>query len=477
MNTAPYQFSSPRFRQLGYLSWLILLIMAIVFYKERAIFLDGAFQLEKLINQGTFKIYHYRLTNPFTQILALSAIYLKLPLKIVLIGYSINFILFFGGIHYAIVRWCKNDFLGWVHLFFFTLMVLDSFYFLPPELYQGSALLLLWWAILLKDPNLENKWTMLGLVLFMIPILSGSRLIATYFLYCFVFFWFSIKELRHWRYYLLFGCLFLFAFIHSKFFISGYDIGKIEEFNKNLETYLPNLLDIPANKIFLAKCIEYYYGYVLAFALVVIGYLYAFIKKRKQVQFPLLKILMVIGGNVAFLLLLHLGSPKTNYRFYAEVNYLPLTILVCIPLLFDILPLVKNQKWVLYGFLLTIIVRLSVIATNHQQFENRHQWYIDKMDEASGKGTNKSITQWQNSPKKMLIQPWASPQETLLLSSLRGPEHSRSLLVANTKEHYTRSLNEGHFFLSSYYHSHTEDDMNKAFFRMGTETEYLILDE
>ena len=128
-----------------------------VFYKERAIFLDGAFQLEKMINQGVFKIYHYRLTNPFTQVLALTAIYLKLPLKVVLFAYSINFIFFFAGIYWAIVRWFKNDYLGWVQIFFFTLLVLDSFYFLPPDLYQGSALLLLWWAILLDDPAMKKK--------------------------------------------------------------------------------------------------------------------------------------------------------------------------------------------------------------------------------------------------------------------------------------------------------------------------------
>ena len=90
--SSEYQFSSPYFRWLGYAIWFIMAVMSIVFYKERATFMDGGFQLFELINSEEFGIYHYRLSNPLTQILALAAIKMNLSLKMVMIAYSVNFI-------------------------------------------------------------------------------------------------------------------------------------------------------------------------------------------------------------------------------------------------------------------------------------------------------------------------------------------------------------------------------------------------
>jgi hypothetical protein len=472
MHQSSYQFHSASFRLLGFFGWGLLLIMAIVFYKERAIFLDGAFQLEILINQKQLQIYHYRLTNPLTQVLALGALYLKLPLKFVLVAYSINFILLFAGIYYIIVKYCKNDFLGWVLLLFFTLMVLDSFYFLPPELYQGIAFLLLWWAILLKYPKLNNTWQVLGLALLMVPVLSDSRLITPVFLYCFVFFWLSNRDLRHGRYYALFGLLLVLVYIHGKFFVSVYDAGKLKVFNENLQRFFPNYLDIPANTKFLIKCLQYYYGYVAACLATVIGYIYAFAKQDNRVTYPLLKLFMVILANLFFVLLLHLGSPNTSYRFYAEVNYLPLTIFVCIPLFFDIMPMLANEKWLLRILTITLAIRLSVIAINHDTFKHRHQWYSQQMEAAAQRGYSKSILPWDSSPKSLLIQPWASAQESLLLSSLRGPEYSRTFLVAEAGSDYKRALAEDRVFITGFYAPPPSQVMNEVYFHL--EGEYFI---
>lgn len=102
--SSEYQFSSPHFRRLGYVIWFVMAVMSIVFYKERATLMDGGFQLFELINGGEFGIYHYRLTNPLTQVLALTAVKLNLSLKLVMIAYSLNFILFFALIYHFISR-------------------------------------------------------------------------------------------------------------------------------------------------------------------------------------------------------------------------------------------------------------------------------------------------------------------------------------------------------------------------------------
>ena len=466
MKNAEYQFSNPNIRKLGYLVWLVLLIFSVIFYKERAVFLDGAFQICKMINEGQFKIYHYRLTNPLTQILALAAIYLKLPLKIVLLAYSINFILLFGLIYHAIVRWCKNDYLGWVLIFFFTLTVLDSFYFLPPELYQGAAFMLLWFALLLRDPLMEKRWTFPILLLLLIPILSDSRLTPVYFLFSAGFFW--LKHPTRWnaKFYAVIVFFFICMFIHSSYFVSSYDVGKMNTFHENLEQYKSQLWAIPAHHKFISKCFKIYYCYPILLGIISIGYLIAAFRKSLTINFPILKLLAVLGANAFFILALHIGSPNTTYRFYAEVNYLPLIIMVGIPFVFDFASKVKKENWVLGIFAIIMLIRLTTIANNHQRFEDRHNWYLSQMQKATEQSTNRSAIYTGNTPKHTVIQTWASAHETLLLSSLQGPKHAKTFLV-----YEDGSLVDKHKMDSTAFIIFDKripiEDLNPAYFQLG----------
>ncbi len=466
MKNAEYQFSNPNIRKLGYLVWLVLLVFAIVFYKERAIFLDGAFQLCKMINEGQFKIYHYRLTNPLTQILALSAIYFKLPLKIVLLAYSVNFILLFGFIYHAIVRWCKNDYLGWVLIFFFTLIVLDSFYFLPPELYQGAAFMLLWFAILLHDPLMGKRWTFPLLLLMLIPIISDSRLTPVYFCFSAAFFW--LKHPAYWnaKFYALILFFFTCLYIHNNYFVADYDIGKMNEFHNNLEQYKSHLWDIPAHKKFISKCFKIYYFYPILLTIVSIGYIIAAFRKSAAIKFPILKLLGVLGANFFFIMALHIGSPNTSYRFYAEVNYLPLMILVGIPFVFDFASNVKKENWILGAFLIFMLIRLNTIGTNHKKFEDRHNWYYSQMQKASEQPSNRSALYTSKTPQHTVIQPWASAHETLLLSSLQGPQTSKSFLIYEDGTLVDKYKKDPDAFITFFQRIPIEN-MNPNYFQLG----------
>ncbi len=470
MNTAkpayPYQFSSPYFRRLGYGVWLVLLLFSIVFYKERVIFLDGAFQLYKLITQGEFKIFHYRLTNPLTQVLALGAIHLKLPLKWIMLAYSVNFILLFGFIYHAIVSWCKNDYLGWVLIFFFTLIVLDSFYFLPPELYQGAAFLLLWFAILLRDPLLRRWWTFPLLLLLIIPIVSDTRLTPIYFLFTAAFFWLNNPKQWNKQFYILIAFFFLCIFIHSQYFVAPYDANKMLDFQKNLEAHRSDLLGIPAHQKFLSKCFKIYYCYPILLFLVVANYVWAVISKSTTIRFPLLKLLGVLFANLFFILVLHIGSPNTSYRFYAEVNYLPLMILTGIPFIFDFAANIKKERWLLTAFALLMAIRLNTIGNNHQRFTDRHQWYQNQMQIAAEQGTNRSLLYFHKTPRHTLIQTWASPYETLLLSSLDGPKNAATHFIYDDFGSYQKVKDSTNYFLSNFEITPVSE-MNHTYFRLG----------
>ena len=423
MNPATYQFSTPHIRNIGYVTWLILLLFSIIFYKERATFMDGGFQLVEIINEKSFKIYHNRPTHPFTQILALIAIYLKLPLKWVMMAFSINFILFFAGVYHLIVRYFKNDYLGWVQIFFFTLLVLDRFYFLTSELFQGMSLLCLWFAIILRFPDFKKNGVLLCLMILLIPIIFNHKLLAAFFLFFWAFFFLQTPDLRKFKYFLLLIWMFIIALVRSRFFTNWYEKGKKVEFWDNFDQYYPNLHLIPAHQKFAAKVVEIYYFYPIFLVTLVVVYLLAALKKLPnwQIKTPMLKLILILAANIGYILMAHIGNPETKYRFYSELIFMAVSVLVAMPLVFDFFSKFKNTKLVTACFSLIILSRLIIIANNHQTFENRNNWYLQQLKQGESLHTNRLILQEEFVPMDILLMTWAAPHETLLLSAMECP--------------------------------------------------------
>ncbi len=57
----------------GLAAYLVMLVLSVVFYKERIIFCDASFYLFQLITKNWFTVQHMRFGMVFTQILPLLA--------------------------------------------------------------------------------------------------------------------------------------------------------------------------------------------------------------------------------------------------------------------------------------------------------------------------------------------------------------------------------------------------------------------
>jgi len=466
-----YQFSSPYFRWLGYALWFFMAVMAVVFYKERATFMDGGFQLVELINSGEFGIYHHRLTNPFTQLLAIAAIKMNLSLKLVMIAYSLNFILFFAFIYHLITGWCKNDFLGWTQIAFFTLLTTDSFYFLTPEFYQGMSLLLLWFAMILRF-DFYQKWLFPALLLMLIPIIFDHLLLSAFFVFLWCFFFLHETRLRKLEYWLLAAGMIGIFIIHQEFFTSWYDIMKTKNFNTNLKTYSPNFQNIPAHLIFLKKCVSTYYVFPIALLAVSITYISNFLKNisSKFERFlPLLKLGLVLGFCACYLLIIHIGDPETPYIFYSEVNYIGLVIPIAIAFFFDLTSLIHKKNLLLIGLAILMFIRLGTIVTTHNKFEGRHDWMRHELHTSN---SNRLIIKAKDAPQDIYIQDWSIPYESLLITGLKGPNKASSLLIATEEKQYKDFLEKENLLLEVMRQTDIEK-LNKQYFDLG-QGKYLI---
>lgn len=447
-------------RYLGYLVLGILFVLSIVFYQERTLFVDVAFQTVKMITEGGWQVQVFRFGSGIVHALPLAAIKMKLPLSVVLISYSISFTLLYLALYHITVRWLKNEWLGIAIALLFTLNTYDGFYWATSELQQGLAVLIVFFAFLLRYYE-QKKWWQWLIVALAIPLIALYHPVMFIpFFFMWGFFWLSDKRFRNIDFYIIAAWMILILYIKPYYISNNYDLNKMEEFNRHLQEYLPRLWAIPSHKVFLTNSIKFWYFFPLLFVLDNVWYLW-----KKQ----WLKVLWLTGFCLGFILLTHIGSPTTPYRFYAEVNYMPLTLFVIIPLLFDIVPFINKKKVVVLLFSIIFVIRLLTIYNHHKPYTNRVSWLQEQLDNNQRNYTsNKIIIPFSKELEQKLYMTWGIPYESLLLSSLNNPEHSTTIFVPMVAGRFSENIEfADNWFASDFGIIYVENMDNNVYFNLG----------
>ncbi|HMQ48657.1 MAG TPA: hypothetical protein PKA00_14510 [Saprospiraceae bacterium] len=452
------QFKIAAFRQLGYATMLGLVLLSALFYKERAVFVDVAFQTFLMINEGTVQVMVNRFGAALVQLLPLLAIKLEAPLALVSFCYSISFTLLYLLVYHLIVRYFKNDYLGWTLIFLYTLMIFDGFYWPPSELQQGLAVLLLFWAFLLRYPQLDRAWVWAIVVPAQIALAYYHPLVFIPFFFLWAFFALHFQQqLWHKRYWLLAVLMVLVLAFKSKFSPNWYDAAKYASFLENLESYFPNYLALPANVKFLENCGSVWYFFPLLLFVNTMVYL------RRRAW---LKTGLMWAACLGFLFLVHIGSPNASYRFYFEITYMPLMVFVGAPFMFDVAHKLLPEKQLIGLFAVAMLWRLAVIALNHQPFTARLHWLeANAKKGAAQENTNRLLWSYYDVPMDTLLMTWGIPYESLLLTAMAHPDSAKTIYVAPDFQRYEQELHTDTVFLSDF-KAYPSNSLNSRYYRL-----------
>ena len=444
-------------RRLGYLALLALTLLAAVFYRERAIFTDMAFQTVLMTGEGSFQVMVNRFGVVLVQALPLLAIKLGLPLKAVSMLYSLSFPLLFLGIYAAIVRGFRNTELGLAVVLLFTLMVYDGFYWPSSEQQQGLALLLLFFAFLQRYPGLKPAWTLVvaGVA---VPVLAYYHpLIFIPFYFLWAFFWLRDENCRNPGWLRLFSYMALVLMFKSRFSGQWYDADKSRIFKENLTGLFPDFVSLPAHGQFAQWCIAHWYFLPIIWVAVTVFYA---MRRRWQ---PLL---LMWAFGIGHLMLLHIASPEHPYRFYAEVNYMPLALYAAIPFLYDVLPAIQNQRLLLIGFAAFLALRIAAIALNHRPWTQRLERLESILAEGHSRtGSSRLLLEETDALKDSLVITWSVPYETLLLSAMQHPDSAKTLLVRRDFSKFEKEIPETGWLLSDF-GAKPDTILNAKYFRL-----------
>lgn len=456
-----YQFSSRWPYRVGLLTMVGLVVLSAVFYKERTLFADIAYQTVLMIQEGGLQVQVFRFGSAIVHILPYIAIQAEMSLEVVLLSYSISFTLLYLGLYLLITRWLKNDYLGLLLVFLFTLTVFDGFYWATSEFQQGLAFTVFFIAFVLHFPTLDGVWTKVFAFLMVPTLVFYHPLIFVPFFFFVIFFLLRNNELRNRNIYLTIAFFIIVMVLKHLFAGNWYDSGKFDQFSKALKEYFPNYLSMPVNKKFLINSLKYWYLFPVFFFLVEGWY----VMKRKYLLAGL-----VFITCLGYLALIHIGSPNATYRFYVEVSYMPLTLFVMTPFVFEMLPKLKSKSIIM--LLVGIFAfRLIVIGLNHKPYQERLEWITEKIGEGQVKFPGQQLFVIQNSKEleDRLIISWGVAYESILLSSMMEEENPACLLILQRGGQYSEELNQDSLLLTTF-KQFPFDELNSIYLKFKPDT-------
>ena len=410
---------------IGLIAYLILLILAVVFYQERSLWGDLAFHLFYIVKDGNFAIQNGRFGAFMTQIVPLLATKAGLSLSSIALSYSLSFVFYYLLFFLLAFKVFDNPKAGICMLLLSTLMVTDTFYWIQSELPQGLALLMVFFALITKHIALKDyrKIDLFLLPFILITIVYFHPLIFIPFLFICLFIYFSAAPIANKK--LLLGAfVFCLVMLFLKQTIlklpSAYEDKALERLS-NFYTLFPDFFTLDYNIIFLKLVLKKFYFLILLLALVTAWYVQ---------QKNYFKLSLTWGFFLGYLILINVVQTSMPFLpFYLENLYLPLSLFVILPFVVDYLPSrTAGQQVLLVGGI--VLVGLIRIAYHSGIYTERLNWEKELIAKTATLTHQKLIVPQAQIPNRILMETaWASPYEFWLLSSIQHPEKPRSIIV------------------------------------------------
>lgn len=453
---------------IGLSAYLILTCLALFFYEERALFGDIAFHLFYILKDGDFAIQNERFGAFITQSIPLLGSKLGWSLSTIVVAYSLVFALLYATVFVLLAKVFKNTEVSLVMLLLSTIMVTDTFFWIQSELPQGLAFMVLFFGMLSRKDSWKAFYKVeLLLFLPMIATIAYFHpLIFIPFSFICAFYWLSSTSIGVDRKLIAasFG-LFWTTFILKNTLLKAEHAYESTAMGglKNFIGLFPNYFFIEANANFIL--------YVLTSTLIVLfwGMLAVYGVQKKWLKFSLL-----LAGFMGYTLLVSVSfSQATFAKFYMENLYLPLSLMVAFPFVYDGFPLLKTawQPIVLSSICLLAILRISSASV---PYTKRLVWQRDFLAKTADFPQKKLLVDSKYVPKNKLLNVyWSSPYEFWLLSSLAAPNQAaRSIMIHDQPDNFNYILGAQDVFVT-YWGDFGYKDLDERYFKFNDHSPYI----
>ncbi len=405
--------------RIGLVAYGILLLLAVVFYKERIVFLDAAFAVFHMVKDGDFAIQIYRVGDGFARLLPHLAYRFGLSLQAICLTYSVGFTLVFAVCYWVCGTWLKRPMWAVIILLMNVLFVAHSFYWPTAQVPQGIALLMVVCALFDNRPfaTVSVAQRMVAAVLLLIVAFFHPLLVVCI---AWMIVWFALRGQSPFckkAVLYMVGILVAGVLVKMLFFRVPYERHSVSGL-KNFIRLFPHYFDTYTNHQFLYRLFTIYYWMPVVLVLVAARYVV-----RRQYWLLVWYAATIMG----YLFLVNTMYPNADTAaFYLEVLYLPVGVFMGLPFVFDVLPGITAR----YATVLVVLI----VATGcwriydvHGLYSQRLQWQRNFLQQY---GDRKMIVDTRSVDTSLLQMSWGTPYEFWLLSTMEQGR-SASIIIDN----------------------------------------------
>lgn len=447
---------------LGHLSLIVTAILAIVFYKERVFYLDPGQQLFEMINTGWFKVYVNRHSMMINQTLPLLAIKLGLPLKYIIITYSLSFVVIFYLCFLIAVYGFKNISAG-LGIAFAPILIRTAFGHSISEAWLGIAYSAVFYALL----NYYHVWKIKGnLYVFLFYLLISTIIAINYFIHPITLFtlafsvgftYFNKKEYKSNYIYIvallvIVPYLYKFLFpghVHEESFFAGI---------KMADQLLPKIDHLPVFQYWVHGFRKIYIMAVILVFSVALNYW----KKKKKAAY-----LFSLAFIPFYFIIACLAFYKGDGYFALESRIMPIAFMAIIVFVEAVKDKNKNYFYI-SGITVMLIFSYYDLCKQMNFFQTPRIKLYEKLLSEVQQYPERKFYIYYTDKQGPPVNSWGSAAETLMLSSLNGKENSRSIIFINSKT----KLDEGlkywpcMFLWVSWYLFYNEELISSKYFNL-----------
>ncbi len=391
-----------RLYYIGFGAYAVMLLLSVLFYKERMTFLDGSYVLFHIIRKGTFCIEHFRYGAALAQIYPLLALKLGLSMNAIMVSYSAGYILNYFFCYVICGSLLKQYRIALVVLLINLLFVTYTFYWPVSELPQGLLICMVVFA-LIWGRSKPATWGLVVVALVALTFFHPMMFFAM--AYTLVFFMLRKDINLDRRVVYVVAAIFFAAAVAKQLLVkSQYEADAMGATN-NFVRLFPNYFTNHSNRQFLYNCLTRYCWIPLVSLSILSVY-----RANKEPK----KLVFFIVSVVGYLILVNVSYPtKYTGNFYLENLYLPIGLFLGLPFIFDVLPVLELKKLALPVFLLIVVSGCARIFLAHDVYTKR----LDLERSVIARFENKKvILNAGNFDRNILQMLWGTPYELLLLS-------------------------------------------------------------
>lgn len=419
---------------------LILLAGAVVYFKQRMLFGDASFIAFNIIDLHSFYIQEHRYGSFITQMVPYLGQKFHLPLKAILLCYSISFNLFYllsGAVLYRLRQY------GLVLLLalYYFLFVTESYYWTNNEIHQAVAWMFL--AVGVALHRLEGGLKATPFYLLFIPV--AFLAVFTHFVVLiptvFLCIYFALDPRRPALRSRAAGipALLLLLVIMVKFIMSmnqPYDGRALHGVTHFSLKDVGLTFTTPVVTLFAQRCLTLYWPALLVLAAGITSLL----RNRQKKQ--ALWVLLATVGYVIIMGLTYGGYDERFPLYHVESEWASLSIVIAAPFVFSFLPQ-RSAREAMLWVVCILLVRFVYITASADTFRKRTNFEEHVLAKMREKNIYRLAIYEKDSMRQLMGLDWALSEESLFLSSLEGDTPLRTFRFVNPDDAQTLSQMRG----------------------------------